>query len=121
VIFIKEIIYTSEYPIRYEAWKEENKDKIVVNSSSNINYGGCEIAVYSNQVLNPCYKDSNLRDGVYGSIESYQGKDFFVALVLTLPNHSRKQFIREKRFKYFGEALSYLQEMIEELNKIWMD
>ena len=67
------------------------------------------------------YKNSNLKDGLYGSIESYQGKDFIVELVLTLPNHSRKQFIREKRFKYFGEALSYLQEMIEELNKIWMD
>ena len=79
---MKELI-TSEYPTRYVAF--ENQKTLVIQKNL-ISEGGYEYAVYSHRVINSYW--THLTDGLYASVESYQGKGYLITVNLTLPNKS---------------------------------
>ena len=106
-------ITTCEYPTRYIAF--ENQKTLVIQRNF-ISEGGYEYAVYSYRVRNSYWP--NLIDGLYASVESYQGKEYLIQVSLTLPNKERRQLGFSKVVDDYQEALSILKEGIQKYEEI---
>jgi len=106
-------ITTCEYPTRYIAFENQKTLVIQRNFTSE---GGYEYAVYSHHVRNSYW--TNLTDGLYASVESYQGKEYLIQVSLTLPNKERKQLGFCKVVNDYQEALDILKKGIQEYEKI---
>ena len=106
-------ITTCEYPTRYVAF--ENKKTLVIQKNF-ISRGSYEYAVYSHQVRNSYWP--NLTDGLYASVESYQGKGYLITVSLTLPNKKRRQLGFCKVVDDYQEALKLLKEGIQKYEEI---
>jgi len=104
---MKEII-TCEYPTRYVAFENQ---KTLVLQKNFVMEGGYEYAVYSHRVRNSYWP--NLIDGLYASVESYQGKGYLIQVSLTLPNKERRQLGFSKVVDDYQEALDILKEGIK--------
>jgi len=109
-------ITTCEYSTRYVAF--ENQRTLVLQKNFVLE-GGYEYAIYSHRVKNSYW--SNLTDGLYASVESYQGKEYLIQVSLTLPNKERRQLGFSKVVDDYQEALNILKQEIykheEILNK----
>jgi len=106
-------ITTCEYPTRYVAF--ENQRTLVLQKNF-VMEGGYEYAVYSHRVRNSYW--SNLTDGLYASVESYQGKGYLTKISLTLPNKERRQLGFCKVVDDYQEALDILKEGIKKYEEI---
>ena len=106
-------ITTCEYPTRYVAF--ENQRTLVLQKNF-VMEGGYEYAVYSHCVRNSYW--SNLTDGLYASVESYQGKGYLIQVSLTLPTKERKQLGFCKVVNDYQEALDILKKGIQKYEEI---
>jgi len=109
---MKEII-TCEYPTRYVAFENQ---KTLVLQKNLVSRGGYEYAIYSHRVRNSYW--TNLTDGLYASVESYQGKGYLINISLTLPNKERRQLGFCKVVDDYQEALDILKKGIQEYEEI---
>ncbi len=105
---------TAEYPTRYEAFKHpkilfEQKDTALVNEKKH-NNGGREFAVYYEPVQNQDI--SELTDGLYAEICSFQGRYYCAEVRATQPWKGRKQNIAHKDFQIYSNAVAWLLDQI---------
>ncbi len=110
---------TTEYPTRYEAFKHpkilfEQKDTTLVNEKK-YNNGKREFAVYYEPVQNQDI--SELTDGLYAEICSFQGRHYCAEVHATQPWKGRKQNTAYKNFQTYPDAVAWMLAQISTFQK----
>lgn len=101
---------TTEYPTRYEAFKNPRVLFEQKNTELTSRHAGAEFAVYHEPVKNTAYPD--IEDGLYASVCSFQGRYYLTEIHATQPWKGRKQSGDSEHFDKYADAVDWLLENI---------